>query len=116
MLQLARWTAWTLVAVLVFVTLAPIDLRPEIAASPNFERMLAYALVGFTFSLAYPRHRWLALVMIVGIAGVLEAGQMLTVTRHGRLPDFAVKALAAALGCLLGAALPDLRRRGPARS
>lgn len=112
MVTLARWTAWTLIAALVFVTLAPIDLRPVVSASADVERAGAYALLGFVFTLAYPRHRLLALLAVVAVAGLLEAGQMLTQTRHGRVPDFAVKALAAAFGALVASGLLILRRRG----
>ncbi len=102
MLKLARWTAWALVAALAFVTLAPIGLRPVVSASATLERAVAYGLVGFVLSIAYPRHRLLALAAVIGVAGLLEAGQVLTWSRHGRLPDFLVKASAGALGVLAG--------------
>ena len=99
MVKLARWSAWALVAALVFVTLSPIEMRPVVAGA-TLERALAYGLLGLTFALAYPRHRLLALAVVVGVAGGLELGQLLTPSRHGRLPDFAVKAVAAGLGVL----------------
>lgn len=100
MLKLARLLAWTLVAALVFVTLAPIGLRPVVVPSANAERALAYALLGFLMALAYPRHRLLALGLGVAMAAGLEIGQVLTVDRHGRVPDFLVKATAAGFGVL----------------
>ena len=99
MVKLARWTAWTLVAALVFVTLAPIELRPAVTGA-TIERAAAYGLLGLTFALAYPRHRLLALAAVVGVAGLLELGQVFTASRHGRVPDFAVKAVSAGLGVL----------------
>lgn len=118
MVKLARWTAWTLVAALVFVTLAPIELRPVIADA-TVERAAAYGLLGLLFALAYPRHRLLALVVVVAVAGLLELGQLLTESRHGRVPDFAVKAVAAGLGVLAAHAALTVqawRERRAARS
>lgn len=100
MLALVRLAAWFLIAALAFATLSPIGLRPELFESAMLERALAYALLGFTLALAYPR-RWLwALAACVMLAGLLEAGQLLVHSRHGRFSDFDVKAVAAILGCL----------------
>ena len=109
MVTLARWTAWILVAVLVFVTLAPIDLRPVMTESANVERAAAYGLLGFLFTLAYPKHRVLALIAVAVVAGMLELGQLLTLTRHGRLPDFLVKTFAGAVGAVLAYGLLFVR-------
>jgi len=100
MLKLARLTAWILVAALVFVTLAPIGMRPVVVESANLERAMAYALMGFMLALAYPRHWLWALAAGVALAGLLEAAQGLTASRHGRVADFLVKAVAASLGAL----------------
>ncbi|GEP09637.1 hypothetical protein [Methylobacterium gnaphalii] len=96
--KLARLMAWMLVAALVIVTLAPIGLRPVIVDNANLERALAYALLGFLFAVGYPRHRLLALAVGVAVAAGLEVGQVFTASRHGRVPDFLVKAMAAGLG------------------
>lgn len=100
MLIFARLTAWILVAALVFVTLAPIGMRPVLVESANLERAVAYALMGLMLTLAYPRHWLWALVAGVVLAGVLEAAQGLTASRHGRVLDFSVKAVAACVGAL----------------
>ena len=103
--KLARILAWTLVAAIAFVTLAPIGLRPVVADSANLERALAYMLLGLLFGLAYPRHWVLAAFVGVAVAAGLEAGQMLTESRHGRIADFLVKALAAGFGSAMARAL-----------
>lgn len=105
MLRLLRPLAWTLVAALVFVTLAPIGLRPVVVEDANIERALAYALLGFLLALAYPRHWRLAVLAGIGIAAGLEFGQALTASRHGRIADFLVKASAAGLGVFAAQAL-----------
>ena len=112
-----RIAAWLLLAALVFVTLAPIGLRPVLTESPTIERALAYGGLGLLLALAYPRPRFLALAACVAVAGLLEAGQELSPSRHGRVSDFLVKATAAAIGALVATAIQarlDRRRTGAA--
>ncbi|GJE57130.1 MULTISPECIES: hypothetical protein [Methylobacterium] len=111
MLKLARLMCWTLVAALVFVTLAPIGLRPVVTQDADIERALAYALLGFLLALAYPRHWLLAFCAGIGIAAGLEFGQVFTASRHGRLADFVVKAAAAGIGVVAAQGLLALRSR-----
>ncbi|GEP00845.1 hypothetical protein [Methylobacterium haplocladii] len=109
--KLARLMAWTLAAALVFVTLAPIGLRPVVTEDANVERALAYALLGFLFAIAYPRHWLLALCAGIGIAAGLEVGQIFAASRHGRVADFLVKASAAGIGVAVAQALLMVRYR-----
>ncbi|MET0258125.1 MAG: hypothetical protein ABW179_06040 [Methylobacterium sp.] len=109
MLKFARLLAWTLVAALVFVTLAPIGLRPVVTSDADVERALAYALLGGLLALAYPRHWVLALGAGIGIAAGLEFGQVFTASRHGRVADFLVKASAAGGGVLAAHVLLAIR-------
>ena len=90
-----RWAAWLLLAALAFVTLSPIGLRPETAAPASLERFAAFAALGGTFCLGYPKHRVSVLLFMVAVAGVLEALQHLVPGRHGRIADGAVKDWAA---------------------
>lgn len=111
---ICRWVAWPLLAAVVFVTLSPIGLRPATAAPADLERLAAFGILGGMFCLGYPRHRLLVLLLLVAIAGALEALQYLVPTRHGRIHDAAVKALGAAIGVVLAGRLaswcPDLFR------
>lgn len=109
---------WGILAILAFVTLSPIGLRPEVGPA-NYERCFAYALFGITAALAFPRHRFAILLVVVAVAGLLEAGQMLSASRHGRISDFLVKAGSGAAGWLaastlvaMGMRIPSLRPRG----
>lgn len=116
---LVRIAAWSLVAVIVVVTLVPIGLRPIVTANPSIERMAAYALTGLLMMVGYPRHWRLILIGSVVLAGSLEAAQTLTRTRHGQVSDFLVKAAAALGGAGAGLALNGLARRhanSPVRS
>ena len=100
----AQIAAWTLAAVVVVMTLGPVDLRPQFG-HPSLERFGAYLALGGAFSLAYPRQRaWVALALVCAALG-LEVGQLLVPGRDGRVPDAVVKALGAVCGvlCVTGA-------------
>ncbi|SFL32582.1 hypothetical protein [Methylobacterium pseudosasicola] len=110
-LSLVRFAAWILVAAIVAITLVPIGLRPVVTANPSFERAAAYALAGLLLTLGYPRRWPWILLGVVLLAGGLEAGQMLTGTRHGRFDDFLVKAAAAVAGGIVGLAIASWTAR-----
>jgi len=82
---------WLTLAFIVYATLSPIDARP-VLAGPQLEHFAAFALLGFTFGLAYPNRLFLVVAIILGSAIGLEALQLLTPDRHGRILDALVKA------------------------
>ncbi|OEO30442.1 hypothetical protein VW23_021290 [Devosia insulae DS-56] len=94
--------AWLLLAAIAFVTLAPIGFRPNTGYSPSIERFLAFGAVGLCFALAYPRRLWLVLALVLGAAIGLEALQLVSASRHGRLFDLAVKLAGGGLGVAAG--------------
>ena len=106
-LSFVRGAAWSLVAAIAFVTLCPIQSRPQLSTDPQAERLIAFLALGFVFGLAYPRHR--AQVAVVGVvcAFALEAAQRLVAGRHGELRDV----LAKTTGGLLGVLAADLAQR-----
>jgi hypothetical protein len=100
MAQVARIAGWLVLATLVFVTLAPIGYRPVTTAPVSLERFGSFALLGFLLAVGYPRHRWQILVLTLVAVGALEALQMLSPSRHGRVADLAVKAAGGGFGVL----------------
>jgi len=50
------------------------------------------------FALAYPRHIWLVLALVVGAAIAFEALQLVVSGRHGRVWDLFVKVLGGTVG------------------
>jgi apolipoprotein N-acyltransferase len=114
MRTLFRLAFWGILGVLAFVTLSPIGLRPEVGPA-NLERCVAYALFGVAAALAFPRHRVAILLAVVAVAGILEAGQGLSPSRHGRISDFLIKAGSGAVGWLLTSAYLALAMRPKAR-
>ncbi|MEO7224143.1 MAG: hypothetical protein ABIY37_16880 [Devosia sp.] len=97
-----RVLAWLLLASLVFVTLSPINLRPVSLLPTQVERALAVMLVGFAFALAYPRRVVFVAAVVLGATALLELLQLVTPSRHGGLPDVAVKLLGGSIGLLSG--------------
>jgi hypothetical protein len=98
-IKLAAWASLVLVTLAVLV---PIAYRPTSSFPPDVERFAAFAAVGFAFALAYPRRLWLAALVVIGAALTLETLQMISPTRHGRMPDASIKALGAAAGLAIG--------------
>lgn len=97
-----RVLAWLSLAFIAVVTLAPIGFRPESGFSPTIERFSAFAVIGLVFALAYPRKLWLAVVIALGSAILLEVLQVLDPSRHGRVFDAIVKVAGGAVGLILG--------------
>jgi VanZ family protein len=99
---LVRTAAWLLLALLAFVTLAPIGLRPMTVFGPNAERFAAFLAMGTIFALAYPRRfgRVAAVVLLSAVA--LEAAQHFVPTRHGTGHDLLIKLAGASLGLVAG--------------
>ena len=102
---LCRWIAWPLLAAVVFVTLSPVAWRPVTAAPAEIERFAAFAVLGAVYCAGYPKHRIVVLVLMVAIAGSLEALQQLVPTRHGRISDACFKAAGAGTGVFVAGLL-----------
>jgi hypothetical protein len=49
--RLLAAAAWTAFALIVFVTISPIEMRPVVASDPNIERFAAFALLGLLLGL-----------------------------------------------------------------
>lgn len=80
-----------------FLTLSPIDMRP-VVANIRVEHIAAYAVIGLSFGLAFPRRPLAALFFVIACAGCLEGLQLLESDRHGRWIDFGTKAIGAVAG------------------
>jgi hypothetical protein len=102
--------AWSMLVFIAYATLSPIGLRPHLG-NVSLERFGAFAAFGLLFGLAYPRHFWLVLVMVLGSAVMLELLQVITPDRHGMLPDAEVKVIGGLSGVLLSLAFNHVSRR-----
>jgi VanZ family protein len=92
---------WLALAFIVYATLSPIAARPVLAGL-QFEHFAAFALMGLAFGLAYPNRIFVVAAIVVGSAFALEALQLLTPDRHGRLLDALVKAAGGICGIGVG--------------
>ena len=72
--------------------------------------------MGLAFGLAYPNRVLLVVVIVAGAAFGLEALQLLTPDRHGRVIDALVKALGGICGISVGQMASFLLRLKTARS
>jgi glycopeptide antibiotics resistance protein len=99
---LCRVLAWAGLAVIAFVTVAPLEFRPTSGVSPQIERFAAFAAVGVLFSTAYSRHIWIAAAVVIGAAILLELLQLLEPSRHGRLFDAGIKTIGSIAGLTAG--------------
>jgi hypothetical protein len=103
--KLITVAAWVLLAFVAYATISPIQDRPIFSASPNFERLAAFAVLGALFCLVYPRHIVLVCMVVLGSAVLLEIAQQLTPDRHGRIHDAIIKMTGGALGVVAGRAI-----------
>jgi VanZ family protein len=102
-------TGWLALAFIVYATLAPIEDRP-VMAGPQLEHFAAFALVGLAFGLAYPNRLLFIVAIVVGSALGLEALQLLTPDRHGRVLDALMKAAGGVCGIGAGQLMSVLLR------
>jgi VanZ family protein len=100
---------WLALAFIVYATLSPIDARP-VVAGPQSEHFAAFAVMGLAFALAYPNRIVLVVAIVVGSAIGLEALQLLTPDRHGRVLDALVKAAGGVCGISAGQLMSFLLR------
>src|ERR1700676_3288041 len=107
---LLRISAWTCLALIAFVTLGPVGLRPESGMPPHVERFAAFAVAGALFAAAYPRYIVFAAVVVLGAAVLFELLQLLAPSRHGRLFDAGVKVAGGMVGLCTGWILSRLSR------
>jgi VanZ family protein len=116
--KLIAAVAWASVAVIAYATLthaafvyavydrlSPLLMRPELGTYVHLEHIVAFALMGALFGLAYPRHLLLVCGFVMGAAVLLELLQTLTPDRHGTLVDALEKIAGGGLGVGLAKAV-----------
>jgi VanZ family protein len=107
--RLSLATAWLALAFITYATLSPIDDRP-VVAGPQFEHFAAFALMGLAFVLGYRDRILLVIAVVIGSAFTLEALQLLTPDRHGRVLDALIKAAGGICGIGIGYFAPVVLR------
>lgn len=110
-------SAWAFLTFIVFATLSPYSLRPELTKSePDLvvimERVSAFGLLGLLFLLSHPDRLRTVCVLILGSAVVLELAQAFLPDRHARFADALEKIVGGGAGIVLGIALLPLLTSG----
>jgi len=101
-----------LLALVVIVTLVPVEYRPVTMLPLKVERSLAFALLGAAFSFAYPRHFVLVVALLCIAAFAIEMLQFLIPSRDPRLIDAVVKCVGAVMGSAAAKLIARLYRIG----
>jgi hypothetical protein len=91
----------------IYYKLAPYLMRPTMQSFAHVEHIVAFAVVGALFGLAYPKRSILAFGIVVGAAAGLEILQTMTLDRHGTLVD----ALEKMAGGVAGIVIARVARR-----
>ena len=94
----------------IYFKLAPLLRQPEMQTYAHFEHVIAFAILGALFTLAYPKKLWLVCCMVLGGAILLEIAQTLTPDRHGTLIDATEKIAGGAIGIVLVRLIQRQRR------
>ena len=119
--RFARIAAWIGLALIIFVTVSPISVRPSTVSTTDLDRALAFFVMSGLFIVAYPTRVLPIAVALLLAAFATELMQYLSLTRHPQFHDAVVKAIGVlvGIGCGLLANLV-LRNRvrfaGPNRS
>jgi hypothetical protein len=95
--QALKATAWILLLTIFILTDGPLGLRPTFG-HPDAERLLALAVLGFSFSLAYTGRLLIVLILLTGAICGFEYLQHFVNYRHGTMHDIAVKLAGAFAG------------------
>ena len=78
------------VLVIIVFSWVPGDERPHTGASGQFEHLLAYALAAAGMVVGFPTHRLNIALRLIGLAAILEVGQLWIPGRTSLLIDFIV--------------------------
>src|SRR5260370_6264103 len=96
--KLFKAAAWVALLGLVVLTVAPADGRRVSGVQHDWEHFIAFGPAGFFLGLGYARRfRWLY-PGAIAFTLALELSQIPLLTRHARVDDFIVDAVAACLG------------------
>jgi GNAT superfamily N-acetyltransferase len=112
--NILKAASWLVAIGLVIVTIVPANERPVTGIQHDLEHFSAFGLAGLLFGLAYFRHLRALFFGAVIFALVLELSQIPLSTRHARLADFVVDAVAACLGIIVAHVCREfMKNRGP---
>jgi hypothetical protein len=95
-----------------YFKLSPILLSPNMRTYGHLEHVIAFAVLGALFCIAYPRHIYFVCGVVVGSAAFLELLQTLTPDRHGTFVDAAEKIAGGLAGIIAARTILRFFQRG----
>ena len=97
--RISKTVGWLSLAYIAYATLSPIGSRPVVIADDvQLEHFVAFGLVGLALGMGHPKRLWALAAIVTACAFGLEALQLLTPDRHGRVLDATVKAAGGCFG------------------
>jgi VanZ family protein len=99
-----------LAVTIVVLSLVSSELRPETGVPLILEHGLIFAATGAAFGLGYEKRRDPLAIQLVIFAGAVEFAQLFATSRHARLSDFLVDAVAICGGSIAGSLAKQVPR------
>jgi VanZ family protein len=106
--KLAQIAVLTAVFAVVALTVVPADERLVTGLGQTAEHFLCFAIVGLVVPFSFPASLKKLLAAAVLFALAIELVQIPLPTRHARLSDFLIDALAGCIGIALGQSMMNL--------
>lgn len=107
-MKLVQIAVLTAVFAIVALTVVPADERVVTGLGQTTEHFLCFAIVGLVVPLSFPASLKKLLPAAVLFALAIELLQIPLPTRHARLSDFLIDALAGCIGIALGQSMMNL--------
>ena len=107
-MKLAQIAVLTAVFAIVALTVVPADERVVTGLGQSTEHFLCFAIVGLAVPFSFPASLKKLLSGAVLFALTIELLQIPLPTRHARLTDFLIDALAGCIGIALGQSMMNL--------
>src|SRR5579872_5979380 len=104
----ARIVGWSLVIVIVALSIVPPNLRPGTRVPHTLEHFLIYSAAGLAFGFGYPRRYGLLTILLPMFAALIELAQLFVPGRHARLSDLVIDALAGIVGLSIAMLLAQI--------
>lgn len=112
----SRFAAWAGLALIILVTISPIQARPPDITTTDLDRGIAFFVMSGLFVIAYPRRPIVMTILLFCAAFLIELMQFASVTRHPQLHDAVIKAVGVLLGVSAGLLVNLMRRRKTAEA
>jgi hypothetical protein len=101
----ARVVAWLGLVTIIVLSVVPSSFRPTTFFPHTMEHVGIFLFDGVAFGISYFSYEWLLGIWAVIFSAGVELAQVMIPSRHARLSDFFVDAIAACIGIFAGSML-----------